>query len=325
MANRKLRLYNCGGTGCNIGSRFMKFANKVNHGFAEIDCVFVDTSKSNLSALIPEAQVYLVQGKDGSGGLRSSNYEAISECHKEVLHQFKPADVNIVLSSAGGGSGSVIAPVLVSALLERNENVIVITIGGTSTRKETENTLKTLQSYETISRKRGKPVVMAYRENAISKPRSEVDAEIEMMIPFLAAIFSGDNHALDSADLSNFLNYQLVTSYTPKLSHLDFFSKNIEIAKGQTIVSLVSLIDENTSSEVPMPIGYHPVGYLPQATKETLSTDLPLHAAVISGYFNTVSDALQAKLAVYDEHRETFVEKPIVGGNVSSTDDGLVL
>lgn len=100
---RKLRLYCAGGTGCNLGTRFLKYANKQNHGFAEIDCVFIDTSKSNLSPEIPASQIYLFEGLDGSGKLRPSNYEALNERSKEILHQFKPADVNVMLSSGGGG------------------------------------------------------------------------------------------------------------------------------------------------------------------------------------------------------------------------------
>lgn len=324
-STRKLKLFAAGGAGCNVASQMLKYANKQNHGFAEIDVVFIDTSKSNIDSNIPEAQTYLVDGLDGSGKLRASNYQALNECSKEILHMFKPGDVNVILSSASGGSGSIIGPILASELLDRGETVIVITIGSTSSRIEVENTLKTLKSYEAISQLREVPVVMAYRENAMDKPRSAVDSDVLMMIMIIASMFSGNNRELDKSDLRNFLNYHKVTSYTPKLSLLDFFSKEILVGKNQALVSLVSLIDERTSSDVEVPAEYQAVGFVPAATREILNTDLPLHAAVISGYYNGVADRLNKRLAVFDEIRQVVVEKSIAEKGIATTRDGIVL
>lgn len=321
----KLKLYSLGGAGCNIGAKFTKFTGKNTHGFAQIDTVFVDTSRSNLGPNVPTESVYLVDGLDGSGKLRASNYNAINECVNEILHQFKPGDINVVISSASGGSGSVLAPVIVSELLARDEMVIVISIGSTSSRIETENSLKTLKSYEMISQKRNKPVVMAYRENSLDKSRHEVDAEIETMILILSALFSGNNRELDTSDLRNFLNYNHVTSYKPKLSYLDFFTKEILLGKGQTLVSLASLIDEKTSSETGIPTEYQAVGFLPDVTKEGLPIALPIHTCVITGYYHNVVDRLNQKLNMFDENRKIVADKSIVSQHDTSTDNGVVL
>ena len=322
---RKMKLYALGGAGCNIGSNFLKIAGQHTHGFADIECVFVDTSKSNLSSKIPQEQIYLVDGLDGSGKLRSSNFNIINECVNDILHRFKPSDINVVLSSAGGGSGSVLAPVIVSELLSRDEAVIVINVGSTSSRIETENTLKTLKSFEVISQKAQKPVIMAYRENTPETPRFEVDNDIEIMVTILAAIFSGDNRELDMSDLRNFLNYDKVTTYRPKLAGLDFSTKEIAVGKGQALVSLVTLVDEKTSSEVTVPTEYQAVGYVPDITKETLPGGLPIHCAVITGYFNNVVDRLNSRLAQFDETRKVVVEKHIASVADSNNDRGVVL
>ena len=318
-------IYNCGGAGLNIGNHFVKYNNKKDPGFAEIKTFFIDTSKSNIAPSIPAEQVYLVDGLDGSGKKRDTNYTALSECSKEILHQFKPADVNIVIHSTSGGSGSVLGPILVSELLSREALTIVILIGGTSSKIETENTLKTLKSYEMISHKRKMPVVAAYKENSALKPRGVVDAEIQTTIVILAAIFSGNNKELDASDLKNFINYNNVTSFTPKLALLDFFSKDIVLGKGQSLASLVTLVDEKTSSDVPMPVEYQAVGFLPEVTKEAVSVELPIHACVITGYFNAVADGLDAKLAEYDEARKVVVEKSIVKMDADHTEEGLIL
>lgn len=321
----KMKIYCAGGTGINIGRNFIKYAGKTNPGFADIETIFIDTSKSNMDTAIPREMVYLVDDLDGSGKLRASNYAALNECSKEILHTHKPADLNIVLHSGSGGTGSVIGPILVSEMLARGETVIVIVVGSTSSRIETENTAKTLKSYEVISAKREMPVIATYKENSSAAPRSSVDSEIQTTLVLLAAVFSGQNRELDMSDLRNFLAYNRVTSYQPKLALLDFFSKDIVLGRGQAVATLVTLVDENTSSEVDIPIEYQAVGFLPENTKKDVSVPLPIHGCVITGYFNGVIERLNAKLASYDDARAVVVEKRIVDPGSKSTDDGLIL
>ncbi len=320
-----MKIFASGGAGFNIASRFLKNAGKSNHGFADIECVFIDTSKSNMNPNIPQSQIYMIEGKDGAGKFRKGIYQAVKEACPDILLQHKPADVNIILSSGGGGSGSVIGPVLTSELLDRGEIVIVLTIGSTSSQIETKNTLDTLRSYETIAQTRDMPVVMAYRENSPEASRGQNDSEIEAVIMYLAAIFSGNNRELDMSDLRNFVNYSKLTNYKPQLSYLEICSGNkLLLQKGQALISLVTLADENTSSEINMQTQYQAVGYIPEAAKDVLGGQMPIHAAIITGYFNSQVERLESKMRGYDEVRKTVNEKSIVDKNTASTDDGLV-
>lgn len=322
----KLSLYGLGGAGSNLVSHFVKYKSKESAGFAEIVPYFVDTSKSNkLNPSIPEECIYYVDGLDGSGKKRDSNYEILAEKSKEILHHFKPSDINVLVHSASGGSGSVLGPILASELLHRGEMTIVVIVGSTGSKIETENTVKTLKSYEVISHKRQTPVIAFYRENSVDKPRGHVDSELQTAIVLLASIFSGANRELDMSDLRNFLNYTKVTSYSAKLSLLDFFSKEVSLSKGQSLVSLVSLVDDKTSPEVSIPTEYQAVGFLPDASRELVNIELPIHASVISGYFNGVVQKLDERLEFFKEARNVVVEKSIVSDHHSSTDEGLVL
>jgi len=322
----KMNIYAVGGAGSNIAKNLIKYTGKQDHGFAELSAFFIDASRSNLTKEIPDDNIYLVDGLDGSGKRRDSNYESLAECSKEILHQFKPTDMNVVLHSASGGTGSVLGPIIVSELLDRKEPVIVLTVGNTSCRIETENTIKTLKSYEMMSKKKGIPVNLFYRENTEVYTRAMVDNEIQTAIVMLAAIFSGNNHELDSSDLKNFLNYTRVTSYSPKLSLLDFYNQEVVLGKGQSIVSLVTLVDSSTSSHIDIPVEYQAVGFIPETVKQSLTVGLPIHAAIIAGYFNGVVETLEKKLAdVFDEARKVVVEKSIVKSDEEHTSEGLIL
>lgn len=98
----KAKIYGCGGTGINLAKRFLNRAEQP--GFAVLDPVFVDTSRSNLTPEIPEEKVYVLSGDaDGSGKVRAANADRIVDAVPEVLLEFKPAEFNIVVFSLGGG------------------------------------------------------------------------------------------------------------------------------------------------------------------------------------------------------------------------------
>jgi hypothetical protein len=321
-----MKIYAVGGMGINVGKQFVKYDGKEAEGFATIETVFIDTSKSNVGQDIPEKNLYLVEGLDGSGKVRASNYQALVDCSKDILLKHRPGNVNVLLHSAGGGSGSTASPVLASELLARGELVIVACTGSTSSRIETENTLKTLKSYEAIAQKRETPLICIYRENNSEKPRSVVDAELQQMVIILAAIFSGQNKELDQSDLRNFLNYHKVTSYPAKLSQLEIFTHGINLPKGHTLVSLATLFNEKTSPEVELHPEYQATGWIHPEAEAALNVALPVHAAVISGHFNGVAERLTKRLESFDEVRKTIVEKSILGKDASSAeDDGVIL
>lgn len=322
---KSMMLFGCGGAGINVVQRFASAAGKHETGFTEINPVFLDTSRSNLAKGLNEESVYIIDGLDGSGKRRDANHKPISERTKEILQRFKPGDINVVVHSASGGSGSVLGPTIVSELLDRNEPVIVIMIGGTDSRIEAHNTGNTLKSYENISRKRGMPVIAVYYENSKEMPRGEVDSRIETTIAILAAVFSGDNRELDSEDLKNFLDYTKVTDFSSKLSYLDFFTGDIAIGRDQSVVTVLTLTDESTPSYVEHPIGYQSVGFICDAARDKINVSMPIRATVISGFFNGVMDRLNKRLKEIDDNRKAHVEKSILSHDVDDTDEGLVL
>lgn len=324
MDGATLRIFGVGGCGINLTKEFVRFKDKAEKGFAHILPCFIDTSLSNIADTIPEEVVFHLSDLDGSGKKRDSNYRIIAERSNEMLHRFKPGDVNVVIHSASGGSGSVIGPTLVSELLDRDVPTIVIMVGSSDSRIETHNTVNTLKSYEMISQKREMPVIAVYYENSPDSPRGEVDQRIKTTIILLAAIFSGENRELDSADLHNFLAYQKVTSFKPKLSYLDFFSKQIELQRDQTVVSLVTLTDENTSSAVDLPVEYQAVGFINDHAKTSVDVALPIHVAIISGFFHDVIERLSKRLNTFDEARRAHVDKSILTKDVDATPEGLV-
>ncbi len=323
-------VYGCGGAGINIGSSFPELKSE---GFADVKVAYVDTSRSNLIAKnIAEDSLFLFEGIDGSGKVRAQNYEDISKNTLAILQRFKPTDLNVVVHSASGGSGSVIGPSLVSELKNKGENVVVILVGSTDTRIEIENTIKTLKSYEAIAAKRGSPVVVHYLENSSTTSRQQVNRAASYAVSMLAVLYSGLNEELDSADLKNWLEYLRFTGGQPQLSSLNFSIGDVRLAEVGTIASVATLATPEMNTRLSETPAYQTVGYVPESyrvgAKDSLQVikDSPIHFLISADFITGAVQALTSSLKQVDERYASQVARSsILGKGDDQTDTGLVL
>jgi len=320
-----VKLYAAGGCGINIASNLLKYENEMKEGFADLDVIFLDTSRANLDKKQLHDKVYVIDGLDGSGKVRSENHKQIGECILDILQAFKPGDLNIVLSSGSGGSGSVIAPSLVQELLQRNLPVIVMTVGSTDSRIELENTIKTLKSYDAIAQIRKSPVNSFYYQNSKETPRKTVDSQIILAITALMVLFSKQNKELDSSDLHNWLYYDRVTSYDPHLSHIDFYHTDVKVSKPKTVITVATLLTEGEDTSTGANVEYQCVGYVNKNIMEFIDTNNPLHIAIVDGVFSELIVGLNKALSDFDEEKKArLVRSSITSEKDRPTANGLV-
>lgn len=324
----QISIFACGGCGINLGKQLLKFQNTEEEGYSDLKVFFIDTSKSNFGKVeIPEDQVYLLDGLDGSGKKRDSNYAIISEKTKEIVNKFKHSDLNIVIHSASGGSGSTSGPVLVGELVKKAPTVVII-VGSTDSRIETDNTIKTLKSYEVISKRLDLPIPALYYENSKTTPRAQIDNEIKLDIVLLSILFSGDNEELDSADLNNFLNYNKVTSYESGLSNIRMVTDIVSsIEKNETVASVATLTNTSTDSSIDVFVEYQAVGFINEnAEKKLVNVSMPIHAVNVLNYFNPLIERLEAKRTDFDDFRAAIHQKTIINkeDDNNATKDGLL-
>ena len=306
-----VRIYACGGCGVNIGSRLEKYRNASDPTLAAIDVSYIDTSRSNLKHLqVADDSTYLFPVIDGSGGIRKENAKEVSVKIADILDQYEPHALNIVIHSASGGSGSVIGPSLVSSLLEAKKAVVVLMVGESSTRLDAQNTLNTLKSYDAIAQMRAAPVVLSYQQNSRDNPRSKVDAEIEGTAVSLAILWSGNNRELDSKDLFNFLNFHIPTTFEPQVAHLTLIQPGIELSDkvGQVIsVATLAQIDQDTSLDPAPEVQYR--GFLADGAPERIADTLPTHFFVTDGIFDEVNALLKSTLKQHEVQQQSRTHK----------------
>lgn len=322
----RVRLYACGGAGVNIGKQMERFRGNEEVGLAVLDIAYIDTSRSNLSAAVPDDAVYLLKDLDGSGKVRKENYQEITAHTREILQKHAEQDLNIVISSAAGGSGSVIAPSIVSELLERDVPVIVVLVGSTDTRLEIDNTLKTIKSYEAISKLRSKPVVVKYLQNSKITPRAQVDGEVLQFVTAALTIWSRENAELDSKDLFNFLNFQRVTTFPSQLAAINNYVEKLPEEHSGEVVSVVTLARSGEDSSLPFTPDYQAVGFLPEGVSERILNVAPIHMVVTTDLLVTVSKGLQTRLQELEQaQRARVATASILSDKDNTTDTGLVL
>lgn len=325
----RVRLYSCGGAGINIGSKVAQMLTKhVDQDvFADLDTVYIDTSKSNLHDGIEENKLYLVDGKDGSGGDRAENYHDIEPRTREILQKFKPADANIVLSSGGGGTGAILAACLVNELLASDAVTFVICVGDDATKKWTSNTLKTLQSYKNATQSLNRVIPLYYLQNGPDMPRAAVDERVQDLVAALLVLFSRRNRELDSKDLYNWVNFQNVTSYGADLAALTLFTNKIDsdITKIGNLISIATLVADGLDPTLSKRPEMQKVGYV-EGTLGGKTLSSPYHYVLSDGVFHGVTEHLNKVLAEFEAEASARVKKPSIAANAApATKSGVVL
>jgi hypothetical protein len=295
---KSVRVFFAGGTGINIGGG-IDFA--VMQGQLDIFVTYIDVSRSNIENVhvpVNPSNCYLFDGEDldGSGKHRPENHKVVESHIPEILLQHKPADYNIIVCGAGGGSGSVIGPELHSALLARDEWVMSFVVGSAASYKELINTIGTINSYRGISQIRKKVALVGYYQNSQDMKKSDVDNRIAREIIALITLFSMScigTTGLDTADLSHWLNYEKVTTQAPQLSlftvmmngHTDVLDELGEP------VAVATLATNKNTADFPTMVDYHGYGLLPEDDDE-LNAMAPIHYVNSIGFFDRVLDEL---------------------------------
>lgn len=261
----KVALYLCGGTGGNIGAQFVEMPSDSSKGFAPITTHFIDTSRSNLSESIPEDNIFIVKGttdRDGSGMKRDENYIAIREAIPAILLKHRPQDLNIVMFSVAGGTGSIAGPLLARELLHRGHPTVVIAIGSIESLKAATNTLAALESLDGAANGLGVPLPIFYRQNVGGRPQSDIDNECIHTVVMLSLLAGRQINGVDVSDVFNFLNYHRVTDVRPGVASLEYFTSDSDALVSKRPVSMISVYENKDAPRIAVTPDYLVTGYM---------------------------------------------------------------
>lgn len=346
----RLILTGCGATGSKLVCQVMeRLKDGVTDGQAEIVSHFLDTSRAN-EVRIRETGGTLtrIEGKkssdkdlDGSGGERTTNVQPIKEGTKAYLDkqgyvEDVRTETHMVLFSLSGGSGSVIGPMVVKELLDKNIPVVAIVVGDSKDLISSNNTLKSLQGLANIARVTKSSLTMSYFNNADYEGNEysqweEVNEFIETMIVAFSIFTSGRNEDLDSKDMANLLN---PSNYKPiggieipvGVYFLNLFSGEVPEEKKDKVLISRSVTDGKTTVEGGSGLHHQNATVIEDDTLSTYGEFLPLMLANLSGELSDTMDDLNRRVTEMTDKALmiTVDEEGAFSNNDDADEDGLV-
>lgn len=255
-------IYGAGGGGINL-VRNLELNQPRSIGEAQLSLTYVDTSLSNMRNVELE-QTFVLEGVDGSGKDRKRNVEQIAREVPRVLNRFPAKDLNVVVFTGAGGTGSVAGPLLIRELLKQGKMVIGIMVGSLNESiRSAGNTFETFQTHEKTVKLTGSNVILAYLDNEKDGGRRAVNSKIGFLLASLAILGSRQNHGLDTADLEHWLQYHKVSTAQPQMSLLHVTTDETEL-RDQDILSLAALYVSEEKQPDLFRVPYLADGYLPE-------------------------------------------------------------
>jgi hypothetical protein len=191
-------VYGCGGGGINMVRRALpEFKNNATYRY-------IDTSK--LANLLAGEEAIIMGSGEGSGGVRQENADPVIKAIASLSDEdLGLADVNIVVFSVAGGSGSVIAPLLIKDIAGRRKRlVIALVISATQSKMHTNNTLKTLQSLRNITDEIGLYLPISIFDN--NAGIKAVDQTMPYKLARLVDLLTAPTIEIDKNDRLNWIN-----------------------------------------------------------------------------------------------------------------------
>ena len=311
-----IHLYGCGGCGINLVTPFGLAEDR--DGYAETRVSLIDTSRSNITEeqLDADMDFFLITDEgEGSGKVRRDNAATISDNVKQALIKQPPADFNVVVFSASGGSGSVIGPLLMKELLTQNIPVVAIVVGSSESSITATNTLNTLKSLSLIGNQLDKPTVITYQHNSAVTKRSTVDEICTATIHTLAALCSHQNEELDQRDVRNWTFYNHSTSVEPQLSLLEVCSTAEGASKITSPISVASLLTDKDQPAPELYPEYSCIGYRTQGLGDGLTE---VHYVISIG---GIAELIQIRNSEVDKYTQSTQGRVGTGKKILSDAD----
>lgn len=342
----KLICHFCGGGAINLSDQVVSPIADLGPGFADIVFNYLDTSEANISKIEPKGDFWKIKtsqhGKasiDGSGGERKTHAADIQLSVKEYLDSKKylkvnPNEFHVVLCSFSGGSGNIIASVLIASLLSANLPTVVVGIGDSSNGLYTINSLNTLASLNQIALRTNKPLGIIYVNNhglGGGDPKKgilEANKLLKSYIAALAIFASGTNEDLDNQDIRGLLDQSHYTTLgiKPGIYGLQFFTKDVLKLEHATPTVGRTLTIQDVDFSINVPLLHHKVGYVSdEEAIEAYKDQFPLHMVMFSNFFNTEEENLKQLSDDAYNVADSIKSKEIQGSSKSKIDDDLGL
>lgn len=306
-----VRIYACGGTGIAIGKKVSDLS--LSKGAAVPKIVFCDTSKSDMRVGFEKLDKYILSNIDGAGKRQGEHALPIRNAIPELLEEHPPAELNIIIASTSGGTGSTFSIELAKVLIAAGHPVIIQYVVTSEDGRATQNSINTLKHLNHVSQKSNLPIVLDLTHQQNGSDEALTDKDVTVKIATLLVLGGGHNEGLDTRDVNNFIFFPQVTDVKPRLLLLDLRQGELAISDLERD-DIVTLIEVTPKDGAPSD-----VSALYRATGHGLGESRIL-AATHAGNFKEVINYLEGVLDDINT-RLALLETPAIDTDDLSEDD----
>lgn len=192
----KIKIWGLGGFGVNQICNLPNILNYSNSSYCIIDTSTANTHRQNIDNKINVIYV----GNDGHGKLRGTNLDVLQQKVDNIVYTDEDeSDIDIVVFSLSGGSGSVVGPLVVKSLARKDKPIIIVTVADSTSTVDCENSIKTIKSIENIAR--NNYVNMILFDNSIDGRETVDQSIVNKLIKLTTAINLNYIRELDKSDI----------------------------------------------------------------------------------------------------------------------------
>jgi len=210
-----LTIAGCGGCGINLSRMFKPSKQAAN-------VLYFDTSMTNSRH---GEDVYVIGEGHGSGSRRAEHARDIERLSPQITDlEIGASDVAVVMFSLAGGSGSVIAPIMIREYARRGMRVIGVAVADTSYAVGAKNTLNTLKTLTAIAKNNDLYLPLIVLSNDEANSRQVVNDSCANIVSALLDTLTKSVYEVDRNDRLNWINPSKVIDTTPGLKLMSFVS-----------------------------------------------------------------------------------------------------
>jgi len=337
-----LKLIGCGGAGINIAVDVYPKLKGISNVASNVSISLLDTTEKTIQAHMNYIDNFTkiisdratVTQLDGTGGERKDAALAadIDKKVKEYVDTLKNNinDYYIVISSASGGSGSLISPLLTRAMLAKDFNVISVVIGDSSNLLSLNNTVNTISTLQIVAKQTKSALAVVYYNNTfngVTTPKSEksVNNKVSSFLELVSIFVSGDIQNLDHQDMNNFLRPTKYKSFTVAPGIYNLGVANGVLEDANTIMVRTIIQNSEADIRVNIPLLHNKTGIISEALSDMFN-EYPVYMLYRKNILQAEVANLKEELAKLEELRKTEYD---VFDSINTADEddelGLVL
>lgn len=223
--------------------------------------------------------------------------------------------------SASGGSGSVIGPLIIKHLNEKQIPVIAMVIGSDESTIAAENTLKTIKSLELVAKNSNMPVIMSFHKNDLAGRRSDVDRSVWSVISCLSILSSGQNAEMDYRDLVHWVQYTKINGGRAQLATMHVATSAEHMKRITSPLSVASLYGNPDQEHLATSADYQSVGYT-----DLSNTDFDqIHFVIGVNDLSRIGRDLKSQVSQLLEERGARLDVDSILDSEDNTDQDVVL